>query len=127
MSKFLVAASAVAAATVMALTGCGGGGGSAPSQVTLHVIVSEAGVCGQVVPPSMAASAVVDIVSPSGTELDQVKVSQVTGSKTAKCRIPFAVRLPHERLYGVKVEGGTGGTVWVHPSQASHVVVNGTL
>ena len=110
-------------AAVLVVAGCGGGK-VAPSQVTLHGTVSETGVCGQFVPPNMAATAVVDIVSPSGAELAQVKVNQLTPSHTARCSIPFAVRLPHERLYGVRVEGDTG-TVWVKPG--GHAVVNATL
>jgi hypothetical protein len=113
----------------LALAGCGGGGGgggpAAPSQVVLHGTVSEAGVCGRFIPPSLAGTAVIDIVSPSGAELAQVKVNQLTASQHARCRIPFTVtKLPPERLYGVRVEGDSG-TVWVHRGQA--VVVNGTL
>jgi hypothetical protein len=107
---------------VLLLTACGSK--AAPSQVTLHGTVSEAGVCGRPIPPNMAATAVVDIVSPSGTELAQVKVNQLTPSRTARCSIPFAAKLPHERLYGVRVEGETG-TVWVKPG--AHAVVRGTL
>jgi hypothetical protein len=63
--KRTIVAAGLAAAAVLAVAGCGGGK-VAPSQVTLRGTVSETGVCGQFIPPNMAATAVVDIVSPSG-------------------------------------------------------------
>jgi hypothetical protein len=124
MNRKTLAAAAIAAAAITVTASCGGHSG--PPQVLLHGIVSNAGICHKPIPPIMAPRAVVDIVSPSGTELAQVTVNQVTASHTARCGVPFTVTVPRLRLYGVKVEGGVPpGTVWVKAGQ--HVTIPGTL
>lgn len=118
------------------VAGCSGGGTTGSTASTMHGEVTALGgtatgqpACSWGAMPAAIANGKVNVVAPSGSELDQVPLASpvATGKHVSGlpvCAMRFTAKgLPSMHLYGVRIPG-VSGTTWVHPSQVSHVVVS---
>lgn len=122
----------IAASAMPFIAGCGGGGNGA---LTMHGTLTALGggargadACSWEAMPAAVAWGKVNIVSPSGAELDQAPLHRpaATGKQTSGipvCAMRFtAAGLPSEPMYGIRING-VSDTTWVHRNRASHVTV----